>query len=36
MGDREMNSLGAELMILTRDDDRWMIRAIHWSSRAAR
>lgn len=36
MGDREVNSRGAELMVLTRVDDRWMIRAIHWSSRAAR
>ncbi len=36
MGEREVNSRGAELMVLARTNDRWMIRAIHWSSRAAR
>jgi ketosteroid isomerase-like protein len=34
---RPINSAGAELMVLTRGpDDRWTIRAIHWSSRARR
>lgn len=34
---RAINSQGAELIVLTRDaDGRWMIRAIHWSSRARR
>lgn len=36
MGEREINSNGAELMVLSRVDGRWMIRAIHWSSRARR
>ena len=36
MGEREVNSRGAELMVLASTNDRWMIRAIHWSSRAAR
>ena len=36
VGDREVNSRGAELMVLTRQGQRWMIRAIHWSSRAVR
>lgn len=36
MGDREVNSRGAELMVLSRAGDVWRIRAIHWSSRAAR
>lgn len=31
---RALNSQGAELMVLTREQDRWMIRAIHWSSHA--
>ncbi len=30
---REVNSAGAELMVLTRDGEGWRIRAIHWSSR---
>lgn len=30
--DREVNSVGAELMILSRTPDGWKIRAIHWSS----
>lgn len=34
--DREVNSRGAELMVLTRSDDGWRIRAIHWSSRPVR
>lgn len=36
MGDREIDSNGAELVVLTRVDDKWRIRAIHWSSRSAR
>ena len=35
--DRDVNSAGAELMVLSRSaDGRWLIRAIHWSSRARR
>ena len=34
--DRAVNSLGAELMVLTRTADGWRIAAIHWSSRARR
>jgi ketosteroid isomerase-like protein len=34
--DRAVNSSGAELIVLTREPDGWRIRAIHWSSRAAR
>ena len=30
---REIDSRGAELVVLTRDGQRWRIRAIHWSSR---
>jgi len=31
--DREVDSVGAELMVLAREgDDAWRIRAIHWSS----
>lgn len=30
---REIDSQGAELMVLTRTGDRWLIDAIHWSSR---
>lgn len=34
---RAVNSAGAELMVLTRTNDgRWLISAIHWSSRARR
>jgi ketosteroid isomerase-like protein len=36
MGDREVNSQGAELVVLGRVDGRWLIRAIHWSSRQLR
>lgn len=36
MGDREINSQGAELVVLTRDRGTWKIRAIHWSSRTRR
>ena len=34
MGDRQIDSRGAELVVLRRDDGRWRITAIHWSSRA--
>jgi ketosteroid isomerase-like protein len=34
--DRAINSVGAELMVLSREGDGWRIRAIHWSSRQAR
>lgn len=30
---RQINSRGAELMVLTREANGWRIRAIHWSSR---
>jgi ketosteroid isomerase-like protein len=33
---REIDSSGAELMVLTRAPSGWLIRAIHWSSRARR
>lgn len=33
---RAVNSAGAELMVLMRDDGGWKIAAIHWSSRARR
>jgi ketosteroid isomerase-like protein len=33
---RSINSSGAETMVLTRRDDGWQIRSIHWSSRARR
>lgn len=33
---RAVNSVGAELMVLTRFADGWKIVAIHWSSRARR
>lgn len=36
MGDRDINSRGAELMVLSRVGDSWRIRAIHWSSRSVR
>ena len=32
-GERQIDSRGGELMILTRSGSRWLIRAIHWSSR---
>lgn len=36
-GERAIRSSGAELMVLGRSsDDRWLIHAIHWSSRARR
>lgn len=31
---RQVNSRGAELMVLSREPDGWRIRAIHWSSRS--
>ena len=34
--DRRINSVGAELMVLTRVAGAWRIRAIHWSSRTPR
>ena len=30
---RQINSSGAELMVLSREPDGWKIRAIHWSSK---
>jgi uncharacterized GH25 family protein/ketosteroid isomerase-like protein len=33
---RQINSSGAELMVLSRESDGWKIRAIHWSSRTRR
>jgi ketosteroid isomerase-like protein len=30
---RQINSTGAELMVLSREPDGWKIKAIHWSSR---
>jgi ketosteroid isomerase-like protein len=33
---RQINSRGAELMVLTRTPGGWRIRAIHWSSRSSR
>lgn len=33
---RQVNSAGAELMVLTRTSDGWRISAIHWSSRSQR
>jgi len=36
LGDREINSQGAELMVLAREDGAWKIKAIHWSSRQRR
>ena len=34
--DRQINSAGVEMMVLSKDSGRWRIRAIHWSSRAIR
>jgi ketosteroid isomerase-like protein len=31
--ERPIDSLGAELMVLRRSGDRWLISSIHWSSR---
>lgn len=36
MGERTINSQGAELIVLVRDAGSWKIEAIHWSSRARR
>ena len=36
MGEREINSRGAELMVLARSGTTWKIRAVHWSSRQNR
>lgn len=36
MGEREVNSQSAELMVLTRESGVWKIQAIHWSSRPRR
>ncbi len=33
---RQINSAGAELVVLTRSPEGWRIAAIHWSSRARR
>jgi ketosteroid isomerase-like protein len=33
MGEREINSRGAELVVLVREDGSWKIKAIQWSSR---
>lgn len=33
VGGREIDSRGAETMVLTRERDRWRIRHIHWSNR---
>lgn len=35
-GGRTINSQGAELMVLTFQENQWLIRAIHWSSRTRR
>lgn len=34
MGERDIDSRGAELVVLRQDDGRWRITAIHWSSRS--
>ena len=34
--ERAINSAGAELMVLSRTNTGWVIRAIHWSSRTLR
>ncbi|MDX2207500.1 MAG: nuclear transport factor 2 family protein [Gemmatimonadales bacterium] len=36
LGERQVNAVGAELMVLSRSRDGWQIRAIHWSSRNRR
>jgi ketosteroid isomerase-like protein len=33
---RQINSAGAELVVLSKETGTWKIRAIHWSSRARR
>ena len=32
MRGRDIDSRGAELIVLTRSNDEWLIRAVHWSS----
>ena len=34
-GDRQIDSRGAELMVLSKSGAGWLIRTIHWSSRRA-
>ena len=34
--DRAINSVGAELVVLSKTNGQWRIRAIHWSSRTKR
>lgn len=34
--ERPINAAGAELIVLTREADHWLISAIHWSSRQRR
>jgi ketosteroid isomerase-like protein len=36
IGDREIDSQGAELVVLAREGGTWKIKAIHWSSRQRR
>lgn len=36
MRGRAINSVSAELMVMSREPDGWKIRAIHWSSRSRR
>jgi ketosteroid isomerase-like protein len=36
LGERRINSSGAELMVMARTPEGWRIRAIHWSSRNRR
>ncbi len=36
MGEREINSRGVELVVLARENDVWLIEAVHWSSRQRR
>ena len=36
VGGRAINSVSAELMVLSRESGGWRIRAIHWSSRSRR
>ena len=34
--DRAINSVGAELVVLSKSNGQWRIRAVHWSSRSKR
>ena len=36
MHSQDIDAEGTELMVLTREGDRWKIRAIHWSSHSQR